>query len=111
MPCPGEGLGLPCISCPRLVGVLYLLGVCLVGEKSALGGFLALAGDVSPSCSTQASHGVLCDLCTPDLMLSWKRCGSPAAPAGYHYEAVHVAARSHASGSLYRCWCEEDAGN
>ena len=26
-------------------------------------------------------------------------------------EAVHVAARSYASGSVYRCWCEEDAGN
>ena len=33
------------------------------------------------------------------------------ASAGYHYEAVHVAARPHASGSVYRCWCEEDAGN
>ena len=57
----------------------------------------------------------------------WKQAVSPTAalamPAGpqqstvhqsipsYHCEAVHVAARSHASGSAHRCWCEEDAGS
>ena len=36
----------------------------------------------------------------------------PTGPAwGSDAVPVHVAARSHASGSVSRCWCEEDAGN
>ena len=60
-------------------------------------------------------HIDLWDALKNNEFLSWevRGCSILLHPlsAGYHYEAVHVAAGSHASGSIYRCWCEEDAGN